>query len=243
LKNGKIHGVEALVRWRSENGENLLPPEEFLGLAEETGLIVPIGAWVLDTACAQAAQWRQEGIDLTVAVNISARQFRHATLVSTVQSALEKSNLPADRLELEVTEFLVMSDTEFASRTLNALKAIGVQVAIDNFGTAYSSIASLKKMPIEHLKIDRAFIRNSAETPDDEAIIRAMVQTAHTLSMKVTTEGVETEFQRGLLDQLKCDRAQGFLFATPQDANAMGALLRKAVAAPEKTPPDEESSS
>ena len=225
LHTNVMTDVEALVRWRSADG-TLIPPGDFIPLAEETGLIVPIGQWVLNTACQQVHRWQQEGVALRVAVNLSARQFRDDELVETVQQALASSGLPPRLLKLEITESTVMQNAEQAARTLGELKALGVSLSVDDFGTGYSSLAYLRRFPIDQLKIDRSFVQDIIVHPDSAAIVRGIIGLASNLRMQTVGEGVETEAQRDFLRAAGCDLMQGFLFSRPLPPAELIALVR-----------------
>jgi diguanylate cyclase (GGDEF)-like protein len=215
---GKVVTLEALVRWRHpEHG--LIPPMEFIPMAEETGLIIPIGEWVLRQACAQAKAWQDEGFEaLPVAVNLSVRQFRRKDLPELVARVLDETRLPPSCLRLELTESCVMEDVGFAAGVLRELKAKGVGVSVDDFGTGYSSLSYLRRLPVDELKIDRSFVHAATDDEDDAAVVAAVIQLAHTLRLQVVAEGVETEAQLELLRSLGCGRAQGYLFSRPQPA-------------------------
>jgi len=216
---GRTVGYEALLRWRHPR-QGLISPLKFVPIAEETGLIEPIGAWVIDTACRQLAAWRSAGrCDFRVAVNLSARQLRSSTLVAEVRDALSGHALDPGALELEVTESVAMSDPERAIGQLHALRAVGVTLAIDDFGTGYSSLAYLKMLPIQVLKIDRAFVADIENDPNDAAICAATVALAKSLGLKVVAEGVETGAQREFLVARGCDMLQGYLFGKPEPAD------------------------
>jgi diguanylate cyclase (GGDEF)-like protein/PAS domain S-box-containing protein len=226
LRTGRIVGVEALIRWNIP-GVGLVPPAEFIPLAEETGLIVPIGAWVLQTACAQNSAWRASGLPpIRMAINLSSRQFRQKNLVETVKQALVRSGLQANYLELEMTESVVMQNAEETTLTLHELKGMGLRLAVDDFGTGYSSLSYLKRFPVDVLKIDRSFIGDLHKDPDDAAIARAIIAIGHSLNLRVVAEGVETEDQLKFLRQHDCDEIQGYLFSRPRAAEAIEELLR-----------------
>jgi EAL domain-containing protein (putative c-di-GMP-specific phosphodiesterase class I) len=211
-------GVEALVRWWHPR-RGLVSPGDFIPLAEESGLILPLGAWVLEEACRQARIWtetRPETRGLVVSVNLSPRQFRQPDLVEQVAAVLARTGLGADRLCVEVTEGVMVDDVEAAIRTLHRLKALGVRVAIDDFGTGYSSLSYLKRFPIDYVKIDRAFIRGLGEQTVDSEIVRSVIRLAAAIGIQAVAEGVETPEQLRQLRQLDCPLVQGFLFAAPQ---------------------------
>ena len=225
LETGRIVGVEALVRWRHPV-RGLLAPAEFIAVAEETGLILPIGRWVVETACAQAAAWHHRGHhDLFVAVNVSPLEIRRGGVAAQIRGARERSGLNPRCLEVEVTESAEMDAGESFLRTLDELKAIGVTVAIDDFGTGYSTLGYLKRFPIDKVKIDRMFIRDIVTEVADAAIVQAIITMTHHLKLKVTAEGVETEAQAGFLRRCRCDSAQGYLLGMPMGAGDLGALL------------------
>ena len=215
IRSGRITGVEALLRWQ-QPGRELVPPAQFIPLAEETGLIVPIGDWVLRTACLQSKAWLDKGLPpLTVAVNLSARQFAHESLIEDVARTLRDTKLDPASLELEITESMVMRDPERAVILLAALKAMGIRLSIDDFGTGYSSLSYLKRFPLDSVKIDRSFIQDLPGSVDDAAITRAIIAMAHSLRLKSIAEGVETEEQLGFLREEGCDEMQGYLFSRP----------------------------
>jgi diguanylate cyclase (GGDEF)-like protein/PAS domain S-box-containing protein len=225
LRRGRVQGMEALLRWRHPE-RGLMSPAEFIGVAEATGLILPVSAWILRTACAQARRWHQEGhTELCVAVNLSARQFQQPELVAEVKGALEETGLPARCLELEITETNAMQNAEATVHTLRELKALGVRITIDDFGIGYSSLSYLKRLPIDSLKIDQSFVRDVTTDPDDAAIAAAVIALAHTLKLQVVAEGVETEEQMAFLESHGCDRMQGFLFSQPLPPEECGAVL------------------
>ena len=226
LGTGSMVSAEALLRWERP-GHGLVAPAEFVGLLEETGLIVPVGAWVIDEACRQLAEWAALSVaPLQVAVNIASRQFAECDLVAEVTGALARHGVPAGRLAIEVTESALMADTARASDTLAALRALGVQVAIDDFGTGHSSLAYLKCFPVDTLKIDRAFIGDVTTSPADASLVAAIIVLAHSMHLNVVAEGVETVEQRAFLERRGCDQAQGYLFSKALPAARFGALLR-----------------
>ncbi len=226
LRTGAIAGVEALIRWKHPDW-GMVSPAQFIPLAEETGLIVQIGEWVLKTACDQSRSWREQGIPpMRVAVNLSARQFSQKTLVSDVARTLVQSGLTPDCLELEITESLVMHNPEGAAETLHKLKAMGIALSIDDFGTGYSSLAYLKRFPIDCVKIDRSFIKDIPTEADDMAITKGVIALGHSLRLKVVAEGVETVEQQDFLRSNDCDEMQGYLFSKPLPAEEVTALLK-----------------
>jgi diguanylate cyclase (GGDEF)-like protein/PAS domain S-box-containing protein len=233
LRSGAIVGVEALLRWRHPE-LGLLTPQRFLALAEDTGLIVPIGAWAMRSACAQVRSWQLDGhAGLRLALNLAGREFNEPDLVSKVALVLDDTGLPANCLELELTERMMMSDVERAVATLADLRKLGVSVAVDDFGTGYSSLGQLKNFPLAVLKIDQSFVRTISAHGNDAAIPHAIIALAHNLGMRVIAEGVETEAQCEFLARNMCDEIQGNLFSPALDAAAVEALL----AAGRKLPP------
>jgi len=226
MRSGEVIGVEALIRWQHPE-RGLVSPTEFIPLAEETGLIVPIGEWVLRTACFQHKAWQRAGLPaFGVSVNVSARQFRERTLIEQVARALADSGLEAMFLELELTESLVMEDLESALLSMKALQAMGVQLSIDDFGTGYSSLSALKRFPIARLKIDRAFVRDIPDDDEDKAIAKAIISLGHELNLKVIAEGVENEQQLEFLRANGCDEMQGYLFSPPVPPAQLAALVK-----------------
>jgi EAL domain-containing protein (putative c-di-GMP-specific phosphodiesterase class I) len=220
-----VHGVEALVRWRHPE-IGVIGPGEFIAVAEETGLIVPLGMWVLRTACAQVARWmREDGVTLRVSVNLSARQTRDPGLVQSVMDVLRDTGLPPHLLELEITESVLMEDIETNITLLESLHAAGISLSIDDFGTGYSSLAYLQRFPIQKLKIDRSFIQRMPG--DGEAIASAVIAMAHSLNMQVVAEGVEDPEQLALLRRAGCDLGQGYLFSRPLEAASLMGWVRR----------------
>ncbi|MBR0568118.1 EAL domain-containing protein [Azoarcus sp. L1K30] len=239
VASGEITGMEALLRWQHPE-RGLVPPDAFIPIAEDSGLIVPIGDWVLRTACAQAHAWRVSGlIEVPVAVNLSARQFDQPDLPAQIASVLQATGLPTHCLELELTESLVMRDPERSSDTLSRCKALGVSIAVDDFGTGYSSLAYLRRFPINRLKIDRSFIKDIVDEPDDAAIAQTIIAMAHSLRLSVVAEGVERLDQLRLLQHWQCDMYQGFLSSRPLPGDALTALLKgmRAAGVTELAPP------
>jgi diguanylate cyclase (GGDEF)-like protein len=225
INTGQVVGMEALVRWQHPE-LGLLSPAEFIPLAEDTGLIVPIGEWVLRIACAQCSAWHENGLTpLSVAVNLSAHQFQQQSLPDAVALILRETGLSSEHLELELTESSIMKNTESAVKILGELKEMGIRVAIDDFGTGYSSLGYLKRLPIDKLKIDHAFVSDVTTDPNDAALVMAIISLAHTLRLKVLAEGVETEEQLRFLHLLRCDEWQGYLYSAPLPAEAFKQLL------------------
>lgn len=225
LATSRITGVEALLRWHHPE-RGVVAPGEFVGAAEASGLIRPLGAWVLSEACRQACAWRNEGLSLLVAVNLSPAQLRHGGVVEALDAALSKHGLDGRWLELELTEGLRTERADGAADpALLALAARGVRLALDDFGTAYSSLAHLRRLPVQRIKIDCSFVRRIGQDREDEAVVRAIVSLGHTLGKEVVAEGVETEPQLAFLRKLGCDAAQGFLLARPQAAADLGLML------------------
>ncbi|SEJ32414.1 EAL domain-containing protein [Frateuria terrea] len=224
LRSGTITGVEALLRWR--RGDALVPPGEFIALAEELGLIEPLGEWVMTTACRQLALWRAAGATtLRMAVNLSARQLASPGIVAVVESALAHASLPADRLELEITESALVGTEAETVATLNAIRALGVHIAIDDFGTGYSSLAYLRRLPVTVVKIDKSFLEGVPDDPAAVEVISAIVAMSHALNLAVVAEGVETERQAALLATIGCDLAQGWFYGAAMAPEQITAAL------------------
>lgn len=219
LSTGKLIGAEALLRWfkkdDSKQGGQFISPAEFIPVAEQSGLIVPIGEWVLEYACQKAAEWQNAGHDIRVAVNVSGAQFYQSDLVKHVSRCLRESGLKPHNLELEVTESVFMDDITHTIETLQHLHALGLELAIDDFGTGYSSLSYLRQFPIDRLKIDQSFIRNALNNSDDAAIARTIVRLGHSLNLKVIAEGVETKEHEKFLLEENCDEVQGFRYSRP----------------------------
>jgi diguanylate cyclase (GGDEF)-like protein/PAS domain S-box-containing protein len=225
LGNGCIMGMEALLRWEHPD-MGLVSPAQFIPMAEETGLIVSIGEWVLRTACEQNKKWQEMGYEnMKVAVNLSARQFQEQDLVQMVSTCLKETGLSAEWLDIEITESIIMHNLEATIATLRDLHHLGLQISIDDFGTGYSSLSYLKKFPVHALKIDQSFIREITTDPDDAAITSAVIAMGHSLKLMVIAEGVETMDQLQLLKSLHCDRMQGYLFSRPVPAQTITPLL------------------
>jgi len=229
---GQINGVDALLRWRHPDLGDL-PPMKFIPLAEETGLIIPIGRWVLRTACAQNMAWQRQGLPvISMAVNLSPRQFQDDHLLRDVDDALKETGMPAHLLQLEITESMVMQNVARAIKLLDEIQDRGVRLAIDDFGTGYSSMSLMKQFPIDTIKIDRSFVRDLAENPQDRAIATAIINMGKALGLTVVAEGVETTEQDAFLRGHSCDELQGFLFSKPVPADDIPLLLRPFVPAP-----------
>ncbi|MCE7957694.1 MAG: EAL domain-containing protein [Acidobacteria bacterium ACB2] len=226
LDGQRVEDVEALLRWRDSGGA-LIPPASFIPLAEETGLIDSIGGWALQSACRQGRRWQEEGRELRVSVNLSARQFRDRDLVRTTRRCLEETGLPARLLRLEITESAVMENAEEAVGVLSELKALGVGLSVDDFGTGYSSLAYLRRFPIDQLKIDRSFVHDMVQHPDSASIVRGIVGLARSLRLQTVAEGVETEEQRAALAEAGCDLMQGFLFSRPLPPEELAGVLTR----------------
>ncbi|WP_347987058.1 EAL domain-containing protein [Methylomonas sp. AM2-LC] len=227
LLTGNVSGVEALLRWQHPE-KGIIPPDHFIPLAEELGLIVPMGEWVLKTACLQAKAWLDAGFPkITVAVNISPKQLHSATIIDTIVEVLSQSGLNAEYLDLEVTEGAVMQEPEKIVLTLNKLKALGIQISMDDFGTGYSSLSYLKRFPFDNLKIDKAFINDVTKNQEDENLVLTIIAMAHNFKLKVIAEGVETGDQVNFLRLKKCDEIQGYYFSRPLPANEVEILFVK----------------
>jgi diguanylate cyclase (GGDEF)-like protein len=227
IATGAVVGVEALLRWQPQLGP-MIAPDDFIPIAEQTGLIVPIGDWVLATACAQQKAWCDAGLPpLTVSVNLSARQFQQRDLVELVARLVRDTGCDAASLALEITETAVMENPQAAVAIFRQLNEMGVRLAIDDFGTGYSSLAYLKRFPIDSLKIDRSFVRDITRDADDAAIVHAVIALAHSMKLKVVAEGVEDTRQLQFLREHGCDQMQGYYFSKPIPAGDIEQLLRK----------------
>lgn len=230
---GRIVGVEALIRWRHPE-KGLILPDAFIPLAEETGLIVPIGEWVLRSACAQASAWRQAGFaQLTISVNISCRQFIQDNLTASIRCILRESALEPSCLELEITESLIMINPEKAVRLLNELKEMGISIAIDDFGTGYSSLSLLKRLPADILKVDKSFIAGIPGNTSDQTLVTTIINMGHNLGLGLVAEGVENEAQLHFLEERGCREVQGYFFSKPLPAESLQRLLESVDCLPE----------
>ncbi len=228
LKTGRVVGVEALVRWRHPE-QGLLYPSNFISMAEDSGLIVPMGEKVLRTCCEQSVLWQKEGINpLITAVNLSLRQlYMQNNLTEMVAQTLFETGLSPEYLELELTESFCMQNIESTVSLLREFRSMGIQLAIDDFGTGYSSLSYLKHLPFKKLKIDRSFISDLTQDPDDLTIVKTTISMAHNMRLKVIAEGVETIEQLELLRSLDCDEAQGYFFSRPVPADECSELLKE----------------
>lgn len=224
-RTNRITGVEALLRWQDSAGDSI-SPAQFIPLAEETGLIVPIGKWVLKTACEQLKRWHEAGHeDIVMSVNVASRQFRDLLFHDTVRQAIESSGIPPGALELEITESILLENSGDTRHTLQEIKALGASLAIDDFGTGYSSLSYLKRFPIDRVKIDQSFVRDLATDSEDLAIVKAIIALAQAMRLQVIAEGVETAEQLALLQSENCHDYQGYLFARPMDADSLTTML------------------
>ncbi|MCJ7679405.1 MAG: EAL domain-containing protein [Candidatus Aminicenantes bacterium] len=227
LKDFTIVGMEALVRWNDPESQDLIYSDQFIPLAEETGLIIPIGEWILEEACRQAMQWQEAGFpSMKMSVNISGRQFRQHNMVEQVAEKLRITKVDATSLELELTESILLQ-TEVTTKVLNDINSLGIQLSIDDFGKGYSSLSYLKKLPIRKLKIDQTFVEGITRDVSDREIIKAIISMSHSLNIRVLAEGVETKEQLKFLKESDCDEAQGYLFCPPQPAEDLEKLLSK----------------
>jgi EAL domain-containing protein (putative c-di-GMP-specific phosphodiesterase class I) len=226
-RTGTVRSAEALIRWIHPQ-RGLIPPDAFIPLAEECGLIGAIGEWVVREACLQARAWQDRGLaPLRVSVNLSPSQFRGSGLADTIRGALEAAKLDPQFFEVELTESAVMNDPEESIAILEQLSAMGVMVSVDDFGTGYSSMSYLRRFPIDKLKIDRVFISELASRPEDASIVRAIVSLAHSLRLKVVAEGVETAAQLEFLSAIGCDEYQGYYFSRPLPEDEFERLVRE----------------
>jgi EAL domain-containing protein (putative c-di-GMP-specific phosphodiesterase class I) len=221
LRSGVVTGFEALIRW-NHPVRGLISPADFIPIAEETGLIVPIGEWALRTACAAAANWPEH---VEIAVNLSPIQFKDSQLLATVQNALEASGLAPHRLELEITETVLLQNSDDRLALLHSFRALGIRIALDDFGTGYSSLSYLRSFPFDKIKIDRSFIIGLGTANDSRVIVGAVIDLAHSLGMTTVAEGVETAAQLAALQETDCNKVQGYLFSRPVPAAAVPAVI------------------
>jgi EAL domain-containing protein (putative c-di-GMP-specific phosphodiesterase class I) len=227
LKTGRVVGVEALLRWRHQE-HGILLPSSFVPLAEKTGLIIPIGEWVLRAACRQGRLWQDAGLPpLRMAVNLSGRQFKQYNLIGIIDDILHETGFDPTLLELELTESTLMEHADTTVQTLRGIKKMGIHLAIDDFGTGYSSLSHLKKFPLDRLKIDRSFIRDVTFNADDAAIAEAIIAMAHSLKLQVVAEGIERQDQLDFLACRQCDEMQGFLLSPPVAADKITNFLKQ----------------
>jgi EAL domain-containing protein (putative c-di-GMP-specific phosphodiesterase class I) len=227
IATGKIAGVEALVRWWRDGAE-FMGPADFIEVAEETGLIVPLGLWVFKEACRQGHAWHLMSITdppLTVTINVSPRQLAQSNLVADVRAALDETKMDPGSLQLEITESVAMSDPKFAMRIFTQLKDLGVRLSIDDFGTGHSSLSRIRSFPVDVLKIDRSFVRGIEQDVESREIARLIVTLAHHLNLKVIAEGIETPGQQAYLEQFGCEFGQGYFYSPPIDGDALQKLL------------------
>jgi len=228
IKTGQTQSLEALVRWQHPE-RGLIFPDEFIPLAEETGLIVPLGTWALEIACQQIKTWQEVGRPMTISVNLSAKQFYHGNLLETIRSILEKTGASPQLLELEITETLCLYDITAAIETMKELGKMQIRIAMDDFGTGQSSLVNLRRLPIDTLKIDKSFIQEAELSPESASIVKTIVILGQTMHLNVTAEGVETEGQLDLLQQYGCDEVQGYLFSKPVPLKNIEAYLEKKI--------------
>jgi EAL domain-containing protein (putative c-di-GMP-specific phosphodiesterase class I) len=230
LNTGEITGVEALIRWLHPD-RGLVPPAQFIPVAEDSGLILPIGHWVLREACRQAREWQDAGLPFKrMSVNVSATEFRHEDFVESVRTILSDTGLAARYLDLELTEGVLMDDAESTASVLQELKTMGVQLAVDDFGTGYSSLSYLRRFPIDELKIDQSFVREISNEPNDSAIVSAIIDMGKNLKQRVIAEGIETKDQLTFLQTRHCAEGQGYLFSRPLAAAQLASLLQTGIA-------------
>ncbi len=230
MKTGKIIGAEALLRWwkkdNSKEGGKFISPGIFVPIAEQSGLIVPIGNWVTNKACKTAIKWQNEGHNIRIAINVAAAQFQQSDIISNMQQVIDETGINPHLVELEVTESVFMDDIKHTVHVLDVLHSMGIELAIDDFGTGYSSLSYLRQFPIDRLKIDQSFIRNALENPDDAAITRTIIKLGHSLNLKVIAEGVETKDHEKFLIEHGCDEVQGFKYSKPLPENEFFEFIR-----------------
>jgi EAL domain-containing protein (putative c-di-GMP-specific phosphodiesterase class I) len=226
LEDGEVHGFEALVRWYHPT-RGLVTPDNFIRVAEETGLIIPLGGWVLNEACRQLAEWQEQGHpDLMISVNVSSKQLASEGFIDAVSMVLVSHAIPSHSLKLEITESAIMENPEAGAAMLGELRGLGVRVGIDDFGTGYSSLASLHRLPLDVLKVDRSFVMKMEEAEENLAIVRTIVMLAKSLRLAVIAEGIETPGQCHQLADMGCQYGQGYLFARPLSVADADAFLR-----------------
>jgi EAL domain-containing protein (putative c-di-GMP-specific phosphodiesterase class I) len=227
LSSGKITGFEALIRWMRPDGKRI-SPELFIAVAEDMGLILPLGRWILKEACRQMQVWQQEawGSELTISVNVSVKQLSRLTMVDEIDQALLETGLARSALKLEITESHLMDNQQVVANVLEKLRSRQIPLSIDDFGTGYSSLSYLHRLPVDILKVDRSFVQNMHQDPDSHNIVKAIISLAHSLNMKVIAEGVETEQHYRMLSDLGCEFGQGYWFARPISADEAAQLLR-----------------
>ena len=226
LPDGRMTKVECLLRWPHIQ-QGFISPTQFIPMAEETGLINPIGEWLMRTACKEAKKWHDMGYPIRIAINVSLRQFQYQDLPQLVKEILTETDLPATSLELEITESIAMSSRDFSTAPLQKLAKMGVHISVDDFGTGYSSLSRLKTLPISTLKIDRSFIMDLMDDPNDKAMVEAIIAMAHGLKLKVVAEGVETMDQLTFLWQQQCDQIQGYLVSPPLSSSDLLAFVEE----------------
>ena len=235
LQDMRPTGMEALIRWNSPT-RDIVQPDNFIGMLEETGLIVAVGRWVLREACSQGVRWREAGNPIGIAVNVSARQLDNDDFIADVQQVLQETGFDPEALTIEITETAIMHDTEATAMRLAAVKELGIRIAIDDFGTGYSSMAHLQHFPVDALKIDRSFISQMQHNQEGETLIHTLVQLGKALSIETIAEGIEQPTELSLLQEEQCDGGQGFLFARPLDAAATEMFLKQQWAADASLP-------
>jgi diguanylate cyclase (GGDEF)-like protein len=224
---GRMIGVEALIRWHHPE-KGMVPPSDFIPLAEQSGLIIPISEWIIETACSQSRKWRQEGLSpIPISINLTSHQFRQHNFIKTISQAIREHDLAPEDLLLEITESTLMEDTEMTVISLNVLTKLGFRLVIDDFGTGYSSLSYLKRFPLYAIKIDQSFVRDVTTDQDDEAIARAVISMARSLKLKVVAEGVETVEQMRFLIEQGCEKMQGYLFSRPEPPDRISEFLAK----------------
>jgi EAL domain-containing protein (putative c-di-GMP-specific phosphodiesterase class I) len=225
--SAQVLGIEALIRWQHPT-KGMIPPSDFIPIAEETGLIFALGEWILQTACSQTKHWLDLGFKLTISVNLSARQLNQKNLLGVITKTLQQTQLPPENLMLELTESMMMSNIETHIAELHTFRALGLHISIDDFGTGYSSLSYLKRLPINELKIDKSFVDDVDSNEDDRNIVRSIIGLGHNLHLKVVAEGVEQQTQFDFLKENGCDIIQGYFYSKPLIAPAFTEFLEKA---------------